>query len=119
MTAPENVRLCAEAMRLDIADDAAPVHYWQGKNPSSLTRYDPLHDDAQAMALVKKFGLNIAKIEGCDWAVWRSRIDGHNDAICGSPDLNTAIVECVAKKWDAQQVGTGKAAIDAAKRGER
>lgn len=54
--------------------------------------YDPLHDDAQAMALVKKFGLTVSKDPDenyhamgmiCEWPT-------------SSTDLNRAICLCVA-----------------------
>jgi hypothetical protein len=54
--------------------------------------FDPLHDDEQAMALVKKFGLTIyGPRKDIDWRVGTPSIDTTE-----SPDLNRAIVECVA-----------------------
>ena len=47
LTDLEIVRLCAEAMGLTS---------WQ----SGEGRYDPLHDDAQAMELMKRLGLSIS-----------------------------------------------------------
>ena len=63
---------------------------------------DPLHDDALAMALVKKFGLEILKFKIL-WQVSGMWGDGHGEwswkRISGEPyeNLNRAIVECVAK----------------------
>ena len=56
---------------------------------------DPLHDDAQAMALVKKF--NVTCIYGADtWLA--STIETSVD----NADLNRAICECVAKMQQAK-----------------
>ena len=63
---------------------------------------DPLHDDAQAMALVKKFDLEI----GRPWDRWtvtpvgkqRLNYELHTSA----PDLNRAICECVSQMKKAK-----------------
>jgi len=55
--------------------------------------YDPLHDDAQAMALVKKLRLSVeyqGVPSGFNWHVMSAMVSS-------SADLNRAIVECVAK----------------------
>lgn len=65
-----------------------------------LANFNPLHDDAQAMALVKKFGLDIISdpdASGKDWDV-RHLL---TSASC-STDLNRAICECVAKMQKAK-----------------
>lgn len=59
---------------------------------SDVDLYDPLRDDAQAMALVKRFELNIGPIHD-GWQV--SDYDGSNET--ENKDLNRAICECVAK----------------------
>jgi hypothetical protein len=68
--------------------------------------YDPLHDDAQAMALVKKFGLDIgefsAPIGRGDWGVSRSALGWSVDWSGRNSNLNRAIVECVAKMQQAK-----------------
>ena len=80
-------RLCAEAMGQKGLDAAV-------RSRENLTlRYDPLHDDAQAMALVKKFELAIMP-ESCEWTV-TSHPRLQSCAL--NADLNRAIVECVAK----------------------
>lgn len=56
--------------------------------------YWPLTDDGQALALVKRFGLSCGPAEGDDWAVWDN--DDSKIAQAEGPDLNRAIVECVA-----------------------
>ena len=101
MTDLEITRLCAEAM-----GDGEPIaRAWprDGGMPTCYVlighdeTYDPLHDDAQAMALVKKFGLTVSKDPDgnyhamgqiCEWP-------------CNSTDLNRAICECVAKMQSA------------------
>ena len=85
MTDLEMTKLCAEAM---------------GPSGRDERTYDPLHDDAQAMALVKKFQINIAWYEvnmprptfEPTVYMWRKK------------DLNRAIVECVAKMQAAKKV---------------
>ena len=62
---------------------------------------DPLHDDAQAMALVKKFGLN----QWYDGQNWRVVGGVSNEGDAWSADLNRAICECVAKM---QKIKHGK-----------
>src|SRR3990167_2525506 len=103
MTDLEMTRLGAEAMEkasIHIADihGRMPVQADKGYIWSDAGRYDPLHDDAQAMALVKKFDLHIGKTLRTpesprgEWFVSRTdkyEVDG--------TDLNRAIVECVAK----------------------
>ena len=80
----EMTKLCAEAMNLDV-------------RVCEQFEYDPLHDDAQAMALVKKFCLDIE----CHARnpIWTVIFDDneHYSKVRECPDLNRAIVECVAK----------------------
>jgi hypothetical protein len=89
----EMTKLCAEAM---------------GFHPLAEMlisgKYDPLHDDAQAMALVKKYLIEIHY-----WNGWRCGLVndctetthtlGHNTH---NTDLNRAIVECVARMQAAK-----------------
>jgi hypothetical protein len=62
--------------------------------------YDPLHDDAQAMALVKKFELVILPSQG----VWRVdfQLLSQSAGAARSDNVNRAIVECVAKMEKAK-----------------
>lgn len=55
--------------------------------------YDHLHDDAQCMALVKKFRLSI----GTDAAQWYLVLPDWPYKETNHADLNRAICECVAK----------------------
>lgn len=59
------------------------------------TQYDPLHDDAQAMELTKKFKLNIGQLSGGWCKVFIMPTEGrmHEGE---SQDLNRAICLCVA-----------------------
>lgn len=98
----ELTTLCAEAMRYRISSQpmtqdkhgsAIAAHINEGSVP---TWYDPLHDDAQAMALVKAFNVRIVRIY--QPRVWRADFP-HHPAFAEHPDdLNRAIVECVARR---------------------
>lgn len=93
----EMTKLCARAMGLPELNDDFDYEDEEG----SIRSYTPLVDDAQAMALVKKFNIHI---EAPDlpvfvrWGVfcWIGPDKGAN-AHGRSTDLNRAIVECVAK----------------------
>jgi predicted NAD/FAD-dependent oxidoreductase len=65
-------------------------------------RYDPLHDDAQAMALVKRFRLNVTVSGDTYWDVDNDDGSGRRFADAMQHDLNRAIVECVAKMQAAR-----------------
>jgi hypothetical protein len=83
MTDLEMTRLCAEAMFDRLA--------WEQR----LFDYDPLHDDAQAMALMKRFDVlrssptTVYTFAHCD--------EDGTPYYHSNDDLNRAIVECVAK----------------------
>jgi len=108
MTDLEMTRLCAEAMGLRCKEVGDP--FGDGENllmicarPSSNdSLYDPLDDDAQAMALVKEMSIQIhhhgfagAKASLVT-VIGRMRLDDHPTKVTAT-DLNRAIVECVAK----------------------
>ena len=98
----EITRLCAAAMGGWIVIDDT-VHlagdFDAGRN---RIKYDPLRNDAQAMALVKKFQLRIglagARLSNL-WFAERS-----SETYTTSNDLNRAICECVAKMQAAKSV---------------
>ncbi len=102
MTDLEITKLCAEASGLIPHVPQIPFVCHTGDNlngqPVSVM-YDPLHDDAQAMALVKSFGITIKTTDGNQWYVEPMCIDGQVYVSCidGASDLNRAICECVAK----------------------
>lgn len=99
MTDLEITRLCAEAMGYPEA-----VHYDPHTPPPVAPAilvgyrhgyevYEPLADDAQAMALVKKFDLNIQP----DHEGWCASDYTGDKFEARNSDLNRAICECVAK----------------------
>lgn len=99
MTDLEMTKLCAEAMG----------YVYRGQHDDALMgnqfgKYDPLHDDAQAMALVKKFKSphfqlwSDDEVTGGKWHAW---VRGQR-AGTSSDSLNRAIVECVAKMQAAK-----------------
>ena len=100
MTDLEITKRCAEAMGLPFIPEPRP-------QPSSMIRvlfiteaqaYDPFHDDAQAMALVKKFMLDCWFDPGR--GSWKAQYSV--EAQSESDDLNRAICECVAKMQEAK-----------------
>ena len=92
MTDLEIRLLCAEAMGKPANE---PLAIFEGEGV-----YDPIHDDAQAMALMKKFKLQIeTHYDGDGW--WLAKTKGSNsDLMCSN--LNRAICECVAKMQKAK-----------------
>ncbi len=104
MTDLEMTKLCAEAMGLRQMMSPELGHFVHLVGDFKLNadgrtggfpvhKYDPLHDDAQAMALVKKLGISIRQTDPDMWDAWipLQPVDGSN------ADLNRAIVECAAK----------------------
>lgn len=111
MTDPEITKLCSEAMgyagdgwtqkvlhgKLRLARDPLPF------KPRSFASYDPLHDDAQAMALVKRVGVT------CMWSRsrWECSFSDEGDENCKAyadeMDLNRAICLVVARLQQAKQ----------------
>ena len=83
-------KLCAEAMGFE------RVVHELSNIVADYKRYDPLHDDAQAMALVKKLRLSIVATSDGLWIAGPQGID-RTDFDIENVDLNRAIVECVAK----------------------
>lgn len=100
MTDLELKKLCAEALwgpdkvrSPTTGTDKNCCYFFNGFDFGA--EYDPLNDDAQAMALVKKFQLNV---NWCgDWEVTPQGA-GSGESL----DLNRAICECVAKMQAAE-----------------
>lgn len=101
MTDLEITRLCAEAMggHLIGTEWIVPRFVAHGTPPEanlySMPVYDPLHDDAQVMALVKRFHILIGNLSIADRFHFTASVDAvrwHKNL-----DLNRAICECVAK----------------------
>jgi len=94
MTDLKITELCAEAMGIYMTDTG---YVLIGRIPNHP--YDPLHNDTQAMALVKKMALHIVPDDVC----WNVSIpdsgitQGDEFKWSESEDLNRAICECVAK----------------------
>lgn len=116
MTDLEITKLCAEAMGLqfrvkqngvgneDVSLDGVDL-YDPGCNMWNRC-YLPLSDDAQAMALAKRFGLLLdPQQDGQDFAIdpgWEVSHVSFPDALFINSDLNRAICECVAKMQAAK-----------------
>ena len=90
MTDLEITKLCAEAIGWEIFEENGSL--WE---KSGLVIYDPLHDDAQAMALLKK--LNLCILPARVTVVVGQYSEARN------MDLNRAICECVAKMQQASK----------------
>jgi hypothetical protein len=86
MTDLKITQLCAEAMGYD----------FKGKAPDPRC-YSPLNDDAQCMALIKRFHLNIGQLsQGVK--VFTAFIPGREIYEADDYDLNRAVCKCIAKK---------------------
>ena len=105
MTDHEITLLCARAMGYPIR--LSSLHGMTPYDPVQIglgTFYDPLHDDAQAMALVKKFKIDIVSLFRHEpkghWWTARATVSGWEKT--EDSDLNRAICECVAKMMEAK-----------------
>jgi hypothetical protein len=107
MTDLEMTKLCAEAMgrRIEwIRGFDGAVFVYDPQDPIIQEDYDPLHDDAQVMALVKKFEIAIWLGEDHVWftSIEVSRPPKEWEVRSSNKALNHAIVECVAKMQAAK-----------------
>ena len=101
MTDLEITKLCAEAMGLTLGQSEGCGKYSTGVMcyaEGAYILYDPLHDDAQAMVLVKRQGLHIVWQPMCP-DTWKVDDTTH---VAADKDLNRAICECVAKMQAAK-----------------
>lgn len=105
MTDLELTRACAEAMGYEPRDIMQDTDF-SGEYKDTVIEvneedYDPLHDDAQAMALVKRFHLTIRyNSYGVFWTAEKFHDkDCTKEHWVSNDDLNRAIVECVARMW--------------------
>ena len=112
MTDLEMTRLCAQASGLyeapyRVAQPHAPhpesaLRMAEGRKAAHW--YDPLHDDAQAMALVKKFRLTIKCDKRGRWfCTTFTNITFKYE--CSHANLNHAVVTCVAKMQASRSDG--------------
>ena len=89
MTDLKMIIACAEAMGKPPHE---PLAIWEGEGI-----YNPLKNDEQAMALVKRFILSVSREHHGDrWGVGKPWPEAFN------ADLNRAIVECVSKMQQAK-----------------
>lgn len=72
-----------------------------GNDRGGESVWDPLHDDAQAMALLKKMRLHICPSDH-DWSVWPKGDDPDSTFNVDNIDLNRAIVESAAAVQQAK-----------------
>jgi hypothetical protein len=95
MTDLEATRLCFEAMGLrQDHTTLRPAYFDSGLGDwGSVVDYDPLNNDAQAMALVKRFNVHCIRKDG-QW--WASPEGGYFTNGQLQDDLNRAIVYTVA-----------------------
>lgn len=94
MTDVELTKACAMAMGADAWTDINGRWYCYVRGQEAI--FDPIHDDAQAMALVKKLTLRIQKT-GSQWNAWKDHGFIRPPELGRSADLNCAICECVAR----------------------
>ena len=94
MTDLELTKACAEKMGFDYAIERsrfgidAVYLRLEGEN-GYYHLYEPIHNDAQMVAIVKKFGIKLEKFDGS--GRWLA------GAYSWNTDLNRAVCECVAK----------------------
>lgn len=97
MTPKKIVSLCAEAVGFGELKEFESGGTFVEKD-HRITLYDPLHDDEQAMALVKKFGLTIRRTAPDLWMAQYPKTRRPKPKIDSiGADLNRAICECIAK----------------------
>lgn len=115
-------RLCAEAMGIHTADVAAhgsgcavwAYNRWPDPHDSEgIYKWVPLHDDAQAMALVKRFQLSVGFNGG--WGCVKNDERGMlKSGAYHYEELNRAIVTCVANMAPVRE-GTNPHSINEGK----
>lgn len=103
MTDLELTKLCAEAMGYAVLVGLGGMRiYRNGKveevSGNIVAHFDPLHDDAQCLALVKKFHIEISWNEDgvCTTNIFTAE-PGRYIAYPVSTDLNRAVCLCVAR----------------------
>lgn len=100
MTDLEITKLCAEAMGINFRE--ADGHIGEDIGLSFLVTYEPLTNDAQAMALVKRARLCITSFENL-FSVTDITGGANPRFYVEHTDLNRAICECVAKMQQAKK----------------
>ena len=107
----EMTKLCAEAMGYSLLVAIPTVENTHVGYTLPQYAYCPLHDDAQAMALVKKFHLELFYENEHPVNPWMCVVKHHAEIysyseMANNIDLNRAIVECVAKMEQAKHLPT-------------
>ena len=99
MTDLEMTLLCAKAMSYIEEVESSISNYIEIRDDEldDWRQYNPLHDDAQAMALVREF---LYVLEQTDDGCWTVR---GPDQYAVSKNLNRAIVQCVAQMEFAKE----------------
>lgn len=94
----EIVKACAEAMGFETLTYAGMVYIAMNARGQAGSKYDPLHDDAQCLALVKKLELRLQEPETQPSADRRWRVTCWTPlkTVAQNVDLNRAVCECVA-----------------------
>lgn len=116
MTDLEMTKLCAEAMGYQQRDDSKDLVFYDHVQPDSqisvidhaappvrqVFDYDPLNNDAQAMALVKRFDLDISRYSADEWSCDEFLDQNYPEGWPHFESLNRAIVSTVAKLQEAK-----------------
>lgn len=96
------IKACAEASGTDVEhrNDAFGERYLVYIGNGYSKDYNPLTDDAQAMALVKRFRIDLECCSDSDEIYWSAYImeNGHVAYSFVDPDLNRAICLAVAMR---------------------
>jgi len=114
MTDLEMVKRCAEKMEYtyNAQHQQIGLPVWldrESRNGSGILsgEYDPLHDDAQAMALIRQFKIKLEFRQGNNWWVYITKTGWNKGPVSRiiaqsswCADLNRAIVECVSRLPD-------------------
>lgn len=94
MNLQAEILACAAALKLKARVVSGRVRVTSPPATWGTTTYDPLHDDAQAMELVKVLRLTVEPLTDGEWQVSQGGHWGHCE---DGKDLNETIVRCVAK----------------------
>lgn len=100
MTDLEMLKLCAAAMGETVKEFDGNL-FFTGPLYDSVqhnSTYNPLENDKQAMALIKKFEMHVSRNPETWWCMTTSPLSDPFDGP-DHTDLNRAIVECVANLW--------------------
>jgi len=99
------MKYCADAMGLKTVKGGSDEQFMYGEKGIVTTYclYNPLNDDAQCFALVKKFEISIGRNQGVEWDVENRHSSFADDYVCVmNKDLNRAICKCVARMQQAK-----------------